>query len=153
MRRGMSREDAREVSVRLAKYDDCFVDAVMVAEGVGSSMFASPPLDEAGSIREGLVTFGSFALSGIVPLLSYALSPLISASGSSGDPVSQGALFLWACLLTAVALFSIGVVKVRVCVFVFCMDRVIGVANEKLSVSAPLTSGKLVVLASTTFTV
>lgn len=115
MRRGMSREDAQEVSARLAKYDDCFVDAVMVAEGLGSSMFASPPLDEAGSIREGLVTFGSFALSGIVPLLSYALSPLISASGSSGDPVSQGVLFLWACLLTATALFSIGVVKVRVC--------------------------------------
>ncbi|CAM9103983.1 unnamed protein product [Ectocarpus sp. 6 AP-2014] len=111
MRRGMSREDAQEVSARLSKYDDCFVDAVMVAEGVGSSMFASPPLDEAGSIREGLVTFGSFALSGIVPLLSYALSPLISASGSSGEPVSQGVLFLWACLLTAAALFSIGVVK------------------------------------------
>ncbi|CAN0117381.1 unnamed protein product [Ectocarpus sp. 4 AP-2014] len=111
MRRGMSREDAQEVSARLAKYDDCFVDAVMVAEGVGSSMFASPPLDEAGSIREGIVTFGSFAISGIVPLLSYALSPLVSASGSSGNPVSQGVLFLWACLLTAAALFSIGVVK------------------------------------------
>lgn len=106
MRRGMSREDAQEVSARLSKYSDCFVDA-MVSDGVGS--FATP-LDEGGSIREGLVTFASFALSGVLPLLAYVLSPLIAAA--SGGDVGQGTLFLWACFVTAVALFSIGVVKV-----------------------------------------
>lgn len=100
----------QEVSTRLAKYDDCFVDA-MVAEGVGS--FATP-LDEGGSIREGLVTFAAFALCGVLPLLAYALSPLISAAGGGDGPASQGTLFLWACLVTAAALFSIGVVKVCV---------------------------------------
>lgn len=92
------------MSTRLAKYDDCFVDAMM-ADGVGS--FATP-LDEGGSIREGLVTFASFAASGVLPLLVYALSPLLSTDG----PVSQGTLFFWACLVTAAALFAIGVVKV-----------------------------------------
>eukprot|EP00903_Cladosiphon_okamuranus_P015404 g14228.t1 len=104
VKRGMSREDAQEVSSRLAKYEDCFVDA-MVAEGLGS--FATP-LDEGGSIREGLVTFAAFAASGVLPLLVYALSPLFS----NGDgPVSQGTLFFWACLVTAAALFTIGIVK------------------------------------------
>lgn len=83
------------------------MDAI-IAEEIGS--FA-PPLDEGGSIREGLVTFGSFALSGVVPLLVYALSPVISSLRSSGA-VSQGTLFLWSCLVTAAALFVIGVVKV-----------------------------------------
>ena len=99
---------AQEVSSRLAKYDDCFVDA-MVAEGIGS--FATP-LDEGGSIREGLVTFAAFALCGLLPLLAYALSPLISAAAGGDGPASQGTLFLWACLVTAAALFAIGVVKV-----------------------------------------
>lgn len=101
----------QEVSTRLSKYDECFVDA-MVAEGVGS--FAAP-LDETGSIREGIVTFASFALSGVLPLLVYALSPWLStfSSGGGGGPLSQGALFLWASFVTAAALFAIGVVKVR----------------------------------------
>ena len=100
----------QEVSTRLAKYDDCFVDA-RVAEGVGS--FATP-LDESGSIREGLVTFAAFAASGVLPLLVYALSPLLATlgGGSDGGPVSQGTLFFWACLVTAAALFAIGIVKV-----------------------------------------
>lgn len=103
---GSDRTRAQEVSTRLAKYDNCFVDA-MVADGVGS--FATP-LDEGGSIREGLVTFAAFAASGVLPLLVYALSPLLS----SGDAaVSPGTLFFWACLVTAAALFAIGVVKVR----------------------------------------
>ncbi len=80
-----------------------------MAEGVGS--FATP-LDEGGSIREGLVTFAAFALCGVLPLLAYALSPLISAAGGGDGPASQGTLFLCACLVTAAALFSIGVVKV-----------------------------------------
>lgn len=100
------------MSTRLSKYDDCFVDA-MVAEGVGS--FAAP-VDEGGSIREGLVTFASFALAGVLPLLVYALSPWLSAfsggGGGGGGSVSQGALFVWASLVTAAALFAIGVVKV-----------------------------------------
>lgn len=91
----------QEVSSRLSKYDDCFVDAMM-AEKISSY---APPLDEGGSIREGLVTFGSFALSGMLPLLAYAFSSLLSTS--------QDALFLWACVITAAALFAIGVVKVQ----------------------------------------
>lgn len=83
----------------------------MVAEGVGS--FATP-LDEGGSIREGLVTFASFAAAGLLPLLVYALSPLLATlgGGGGGGPLSQGTLFFWACLVTAAALFAIGVVKV-----------------------------------------
>eukprot|EP00752_Nemacystus_decipiens_P008685 g7752.t1 len=107
MRRGMSREDAQEVSSRLAKYEDCFVEA-MVTEGVGS--FAAH-LDEGGSIREGLVTFASFAAAGVLPLLVYALSPVLAILGGGDGPVSQGTLFFWACLVTAAALFAIGVVK------------------------------------------
>ncbi|CAM9332857.1 unnamed protein product [Scytosiphon promiscuus] len=107
VRRGMTREDAQEVSTRLSKYADCFVDT-MVSDGVGA--FATP-LDEGGSIREGMVTFASFAASGVLPLLAYALSPLISAVGGGDEPATQGTLFLWSCFVTAFALFCIGVVK------------------------------------------
>ncbi|CAN0369846.1 unnamed protein product, partial [Laminaria digitata] len=120
MRRGMSREDAQEVSSRLAKYDDCFVDAMM-SEEVGT---CAAPLDEGGSIGEGVVTFASFALSGALPLLVYAFAPLILAAsdrsggegegGGGGGEVSEtagGWLFLWACLVTSIALFTIGIVK------------------------------------------
>eukprot|EP00904_Undaria_pinnatifida_P006764 jgi/Undpi1/3217/HiC_scaffold_15.g06591.m1 len=118
MRRGMSHEDAQEISSRLSKYDDCFVDAMM-SEEVGSR---AAPLDEGGSIGEGLVTFISFALAGALPLLVYAFSPLILAAGGRDDggvdgeggempPSSSGWLFLWACLVTSVALFAIGIIK------------------------------------------
>lgn len=114
MRRGMTREDAEEVLTRLSKYDQFFVN-VMMAEELGLPSYAAP-LDEGGSIREGLVTFASFAVSGVLPLLVYALSPMFSASSSSStsegmEPLSQATLFLWACVVTACALFAIGVVK------------------------------------------
>lgn len=116
MRRGMTREDAQEVSTRLSKYADCFVDT-MVSDGVGA--FATP-LDEGGSIREGLVTFASFAAAGVLPLLAYVLSPLISAASGGDGPATQGTLFLWACLVTAFALFWIGVVKAGRAVLAVC---------------------------------
>lgn len=100
---------AQEVSARLSKYEDCFVDAMMTEE-LGLPSYAEP-LEEGASIREGLVTFASFAISGVLPLLVYVLSPVISSY--RGGPVSQGNLFLWASVITATALFIIGVVKVR----------------------------------------
>lgn len=109
-------KSTQEVLTRLSKYDQFFVN-VMMAEELGLPSYAAP-LDEGGSIREGLVTFASFAVSGVLPLLVYALSPMFSASSSSStsegmEPLSQATLFLWACVVTACALFAIGVVKVK----------------------------------------
>lgn len=94
---------------RLAKYDTFFLNMV-ITEELGLPSYAAP-LDEGSCIREGLVTFASFASSGVLPLIAYLMSPLFV---SSDDPVSQGSLFFWACLVTAVSLFAIGAVKVRV---------------------------------------
>ncbi|CAN0359057.1 unnamed protein product [Discosporangium mesarthrocarpum] len=76
----------------------------MMAEELGLPTYAAP-LDEGGSVREGLLMFISFALAGILPLIGYALSPMVMPG------VSRDELFLVACLITGVSLFIVGGAK------------------------------------------
>ncbi|CAM9178431.1 unnamed protein product, partial [Choristocarpus tenellus] len=93
----------QEVLGRLSKYDRFFVNAMM-AEELGMSTYAAP-LDEGGSIREGLAMFLSFALCGTLPLLGYALSPLLFADASLDK------LYLVSIIITSLSLFLVGVIK------------------------------------------
>lgn len=98
---------------RLSKYDSCFVNARMANE-FGSY---AAPVDDDDSLREGLVSFLSFTLSGCIPLLVYALSPVVE-SLHGGEAISRGTLFLLASLVTMVSLFFIGIIKVFLSAYV-----------------------------------
>ncbi|CAM9187943.1 unnamed protein product [Ascophyllum nodosum] len=105
---GMTREDAEEVSTRLSKYQNCFVNA-MLARDIGTY---GAPLDDGASVREGLASFVSYAVSGFIPFLIYALSPVIAYLGG-GESASDGMQFFLACLVTTVALIVLAIVKAK----------------------------------------
>jgi len=100
MQRGMKEEDATIIIETMSKYEDIFVDVMMVEE-----LGLMPPEEES-SFMNGLVTFIAFSLFGFVPLMPY----LIGRLAKSG---SEDALFASACVLTAFTLFSLGAAKAR----------------------------------------
>lgn len=96
----MGEEDAREVITRMAKYPEFFVDVMMVEE-----LELQVPDEDDNPAWDGLVTFTSFVIFGTVPLLGYV------AFASLQLPATT--LFIIACILTAMCLFGLGVVKSR----------------------------------------
>jgi len=98
--KGISSEDARLVVNTLAKYKDAFVDIMMVDE------LQMLPVDEDESaVIGGFITFFSFMLFGIVPLLSYLVN-LIPGVNMSSDQALMGSS-----VLTIVTMFLLGAVK------------------------------------------
>ena len=84
----------------MAKYDQFFVNVMMVEE---LGLQVPDPDDDI--IKEGVIMFLAFAGFGAMPLLGYALVPLIFPH--LGAP----ALFNIACIVTALTLFVMGAVK------------------------------------------
>ena len=80
----------------------------MLARDIGTY---GAPLDDGASVREGLASFVSYAVSGFIPFLMYALSPVIAYLGG-GESASDGMQFFLACLVTTVALIVLAIVKV-----------------------------------------
>ena len=76
--RGLPREKAEEVIRVMAKYKDFFVD-VMVREELGLEM----PGEDESPVRQGFVTFVSFAISGFVPLFAYIILPSVDKGRGS----------------------------------------------------------------------
>ena len=101
VQRGMKEEDAKIIIDTMAKYENIFVDVMMVEE-----LGLMPPDEEESSAKNGMVTFIAFSMFGFVPLMPYLIGRL-AKSGSSN------ALFLSACCLTAFTLFSLGAAKAR----------------------------------------
>jgi vacuolar iron transporter family protein len=99
MQRGLSKTDAQKVVAIISKNKKTFVD-IMMLEELGIVEDTESPYKNA------FATFFSFAIFGFIPLLTYLLSyfSLIAATNQ----------FLVACLLTGLALFSLGAVKTRV---------------------------------------
>ena len=96
--RGMSHKDA-EICIRLmAKYEDFFVDVMMVEE-----LGLQVPDEDENPWFDGLITFSAFVLFGIFPLLAYVLF--------ANMELELGTLFAIACAFTAVMLFALGVFK------------------------------------------
>lgn len=96
--RGMSRKDAEIVMRICAKYEDLFVNMMLVDE-----LGLEVPDDES-PWKDGAVTFCSFCFFGFFPLLAYC------AFGTSSELDSR-ALFGISCALTAVMLFVLGALK------------------------------------------
>ena len=67
MQRGMKEEDATIIIETMSKYEDIFVDVMMVEE-----LGLMPPEEES-SFMNGLVTFVAFSLFGFVPLMPYLM--------------------------------------------------------------------------------
>ncbi len=96
--KGMSEEDARTIVEIFARHKKAWVDVMMIEElGIMGS-------DES-PIRNALVTFFSFGAFGFVPLVAFVVAHV--------TPLGANA-FLLATLLTALTLFVLGAVKVRI---------------------------------------
>lgn len=96
--RGMTHKDA-EVCIRLmAKYEDFFVDVMMVEE-----LGLQVPDEDENPWFDGLITFCSFVFFGIFPLLAYVIF--------ANMQLELLTLFGIACSFTAVMLFVLGVFK------------------------------------------
>ncbi len=94
--KGFAREDSEAMVAILSKNREAWVDVMMVEElGIVSS-------DES-PLKNAVATFFSFALFGIVPLLTYVLGAFI--------PVIQARSFVFAGILTGLTLFVLGALK------------------------------------------
>jgi len=95
---GMSRTDAEVVVRTMAKYEDFFVNRMMVDE-----LDLKVPDEDDNPWIDGLVTFSSFVFFGIFPLLAYACT--------IGSDLEERILFMISCCITLVMLFVLGVCK------------------------------------------
>jgi len=96
--KGMSRQDAEVVVRTMAKYEEFFVDRMMVDE---LEMMVPDPDDN--PWIDGLVTFTSFVFFGLFPLLAYACTV--------GSELEERVLFGISCGLTLFMLFVLGALK------------------------------------------
>jgi len=100
--KGMSLEDAKTCIETMAKYDDFFVDIMMMQE-LELQVPEEDHVQE--SMKEGVVMFCSFAFFGAMPLLGYVLIPL------SFPDLDESFLFVAACIITGIVLFFLGSIK------------------------------------------
>ncbi len=97
--KGMSPTDAHLVANTMAKYDELFIDVMMVEElGIIE--------DNESPVKNALVTFASFFVFGFIPLLATVLAQFIPALASNAFIVSS--------VLTGVTLFILGATKSKV---------------------------------------
>jgi len=105
--KGLSGEDATELVNVLAKNKDNFIETMMVEE-----LGMMPPDPSESAVKGGLVTFGAFAVFGLIPLLPYVFSQI--AHGNTDNNLQwTNLLFGLACALVAVVLFVLGALTSR----------------------------------------
>lgn len=96
--KGMMKEDAELVMRVCAKYEDLFVDMMLVDE-----LGLEPPSDDDSPWKDGAVTFSSFCFFGFFPLAAYCIFGALN--------LETRVLFGISCVLTAVMLFILGALK------------------------------------------
>ncbi|RLN92346.1 hypothetical protein BBJ28_00004990 [Nothophytophthora sp. Chile5] len=99
-KKGISTEDATTVVHTLAKYQDAFIDIMMVEE-----LNLMPVDDDDSPLTGGLITFVSFMVFGVIPLLSYLVNLI------PGINMTPDTTLYMSCLLTVITLFLLGAVK------------------------------------------
>jgi len=100
--RGLPREKAVEVVRTMSKYQEFFVDIMMCEE-----LQLKVPTEDDNPYKDGAVTFLSFLVFGMMPLLGYIIVPLATPDASSQ------VLFATACVMTLAVLFGLGSFKSR----------------------------------------
>jgi len=102
--KGFSHEDAVRMVEILSKNKDHFIDKMMVEE------LGLMPVDPNESpAKHGLVTFISFFINGLIPLLTFVVGAIISSV--SQKQVNFKVLFAVNCVLTAITMFALGAVS------------------------------------------
>lgn len=97
--KGLSRDDAVNVTETISKNKKTWVDIMMVEE-LGIIQGEESPLKNA------LVTFAAFLVFGFIPVLTYVIARFI--------PSLQSNTFALSAVLTSLTLFSLGALKVKV---------------------------------------
>jgi len=95
----MSEEDANELIEIFARYPEAFLDLMMVEE-----LELLPPDSDPHPMLNGLVTFTSFTVCGVIPLIVYVIARAAHYADHSG-------LFGVAIAATAVTIFLLGAFK------------------------------------------
>lgn len=104
MEKGISEEDAKTILSTMAKYDQFFVDHMMVME-----LGIMPPDGDESPRKAGAVTFASFLVFGSIPLIAY----LIFYNISFGADFQIYGTFIISAIITGLSLFALGVLKGR----------------------------------------
>ena len=100
--KGVSEEDAKSILTPMMKYNDLFLDHMMLLE-LG---LQTPDPDE-NPAKNGLVTFGSFVLFGSVPMWVYVIT-----WGAKYE--YQAGVFGIACAFTALTMFALGATQAKI---------------------------------------
>ncbi|RLN58357.1 hypothetical protein BBJ29_004527 [Phytophthora kernoviae] len=99
-KKGISTDDALLVVHTLAKYKEAFIDIMMIEE-----LNLMPVDDDDSPLTGGIITFVSFMLFGVIPLLSYLFNLI------PGVNMSPETTLYVSCFLTVITLFLLGAVK------------------------------------------
>lgn len=99
MGKGISREDAIGITEILSRYNEAWADVMMVEE------LGFLENDES-LLKNALITFLAFGICGFIPLAAYVVSKYV--------PAIESFTFYIACGLTALALFILGTLKVKI---------------------------------------
>ena len=94
--------DAR--TPRASRYKTFFLNIMMTEE---LCLPVPEEDDNINSLKDGFVMFCSFAFFGMLPILGFAIVPMLDPNLSEHD------LFMVACVITGLALFGLGAFKAR----------------------------------------
>lgn len=98
-KQGISREDAKKIAYTLSKYEEPFIKQRLEKVYGDDDITGSP-------IKNAFVTFFSFSIFGLVPLMAYIFTSFV--------PYFSSHTFLTASFLTGLTLFVLGAVKSRI---------------------------------------
>jgi len=99
--KGMSLEDAKELVAALNKHRTIFIETMMVEE---LGIMAPDPSES--PAKHGFVTFISFCLNGIVPLIPFMI-------GAAFANANFWTLFIITCVLVGIVMFALGAITSR----------------------------------------
>jgi DNA damage-binding protein 1 len=102
--RGYNNEDATNLVEILTRNKETFINTMMVEE-----LGMMPPDPESSPAKHGLVTFFSFLVNGLIPLLTFVIASIVTSS--TGEPIDFMYLFGLTCLLTGLNMFGLGAVS------------------------------------------
>jgi len=98
--KGMTRDDATALIDIMAKYNDIFVDNMMVEE------LGLMPVDASENpMKNGFVTFIAFLIFGFVPMAAYVVASIVGGSKQIAD---IDVTFIVACVMTLITMFGLG---------------------------------------------
>ena len=103
VKKGMSQIDAELILRTMVKYQDFFIDHMMIQE-----LELQPPSGNEQPAKGGCVTLLSFMVFGCIPLISYVAFSEIDYDEGTTDPK-----FIISILLTAITLFCLGIFKAK----------------------------------------